>query len=190
MSTVFPREEIKPPKNAYPSWLAAQLRGENVAVPEHVLEEYRVKIEPYMRQLGPPPKILGAEPNPPAKYVPPPTVVKQRAKVLVKFKVLNVSDRPIFGFGIRANDSDLITNEKGEVQIEVYPGHVFSWSTGRESGWSVPNGAKRKMRMTGMVPIAHSFLVSAPTTVYVYPDSGEFKIDGKTFIQPIIYTTS
>jgi len=190
MSTVFPREEIKPPKNAYPSWLAAQLRGENVAVPEHVLEEYRVKIEPYMRQLGPPPKILGAEPIPAAKFVPPPTVVQQLAKVPVKFNVLNVSDRAIFGFGIRANDVDLITDEKGEVQIEVFQGHDLSWSTGRESGWTIPSGAKRRMRMTGMVPIAHNFPVNKPTTIYVYPESGEFRINRKTYIQPIIYTTS
>jgi len=188
MSTVWPREEVKPPKNAYPPWLAAQLRGENVAVPQSVIDKYYPKIEP--SRPSPPPKIHGDHGEVPAKYVPPPIVVQQRPKILVKFKVLSVSDRPIFGFSIRANDEDLTTDAKGEAQIIVYQGHDFTWSTGRESGWSIPVGAKRRLRMVGMVPIAQTFPIGASTTILIFPESGEYKFNGQNYAQTITYATS
>ena len=184
-----PHKYPDPPRK-YPDWLAARLRGENVAVPESVLEENRPKIEPWMTVTATPGKILGSEPIPAAKYVPPPMVVQQRAKIPVKFKVLSIEDRPIFGFRIRANSEDLITDAKGEAQIIVYQGHDLSWSTGRESGWSIPVGAKRRSRMFGMVPMAQNIPINTPTTILVYPESGEFKVNGKTYDQLITYTTS
>lgn len=188
MSTTFPRQEIKPAKNAYPPWLAAQLRGENVATPQSVIDKYHPKIEPTLVVI--PGKTLFAHENVPALYVPPPMIVKQTPKMLVKFKVLNAFDKPIFGFSIRANKEDLLTDSQGNVSIIVYQGHNLVFSTGRESGWSLPNGAKRKVRMTGMIPIAQSLPMKAPSTVYLFPESGEFKVNGVIFTQPITYTPS
>ena len=117
-------------------------------------------------------------------------VVQQTPKVLVKFRVLNITDRPIFGYSIRANNENLITNNQGEAILEVYKGHDLAWSTGRESGWTIPNGAKRKARMVGMVGMAQIFPIEAPTTILLYPESGEYRLNGRTYAVPITYTTS
>lgn len=182
-----PLQIIKPPR-AYPTWLATTFTDPNAPVPESVLEENRPKIEP--TRILTPGKILGAGPGPRAKIMPPPMVVQQTPMVKVKFRVLSVTDRPIFGFGIRVNDKNLVTNKKGEVALDVYQGHNLEFSTGRESGWVIPNGAERRLRMIGLVPIAQSFPVSTPITVFVYPESGEFQIGRQVFTQRITYTTS
>lgn len=191
MRETFPPEEVKPPKNSYPEWLAARMRGENVAIPESVVEEYRVKIEPWMREPGPPPKTFGYHGVVPEKYVPPPTVVQEKPKIPVTFKVLDSFDNPIFGFSFRVNNENLMTNTNGEASIEIYKGHKIDFSTGRESGWSLPKGARRKVRMVGMVPMSQIFPVNIPTTIFLFPVAGEYSIGGgRTLFQSITYTNS
>ena len=120
--------------------------------------------------------------------MPPPAEIHQRQKVPVRFRVLNAFDRPIFGFAIRASDVDLVTDMNGEATMEVYRGLPLAISTGRESGWSYPNGASRKVRMTGMMGISDIFQVDAPKTVLLYPESGEYNIgDGVIRQQAITY---
>ncbi len=184
-----PAKKVKPPRK-YPDWLVARFTDANAPVPESALAEFRPKIEPWMREIRNIGKTFGAGPPPPAKYMPPPMVVQQTPKVLVKFRVLNITDRPIFGFSIRANDKNLITNNRGEAILEVYKGHDLEFSTGRESGWTIPNGAKRKLRMTGMIGMAQIFPIEATTTILLYPESGEYRFNGRTYASPITYTTS
>jgi len=187
---VRPTDPIKriPPPRHYPAWLKATFADANVAVPESVLEENRSKIE--YTQVIASGRVLGGEPNPRANYMPPPMVVEQRPKVLVTFKVLTIEDRPITGFNIRVDSQNLITDAEGQAWVEVYEGIPFSWSTGRESGWSLPIGAKRRLRMTGLVPMSQTFPVSVPIMLFVYPESGEFQIGKRVFTQTITYTTS
>lgn len=182
-----PIKRVKPPRE-YPAWLKATFSDTNANVPASALDKDRPKIE--YTQIVASGRVLGGEPNPRAKFVAPPMVVEQKSMVPIRFKVLSIHDRPITGFSIRANDDDLLTDSKGEAGTHVYPGHLFRWSTGRESGWTIPNGARRRLRMTGLVPLSQSFPVSEPTTVLVYPESGEFQIGQRVFKQPITYTTS
>lgn len=187
VKTTEPIKTVRPPRH-YPEWLKIQFTDANARIPESVLEENQPKVE--YTQVVASGRVLGGEPNPRAKYRAPPMVVEQRPKVLLTFRVLTIEDRPITGFSIRANSENLITDAKGEAGVEVYQGLPFSWSTGRESGWTVPKGARRRLRMTGMVPIAQSFPVSTPITLFVYPESGEFQIGRRVFSQPITYAIS
>ncbi|NGX46250.1 MAG: hypothetical protein K940chlam2_01438 [Chlamydiae bacterium] len=184
-----PQKKVEPPRK-YPDWLVARFTDANAPIPKSVMEEDKPKIEPWMMEIRNIGKSWGAGPPPPAKYVPPPMVVQQTPMIKVKFKVLNLSDRPIFGFGIRVNDKNLVTDKRGEAVIDVYQGHDLMFSTGRESGWSFPNGAKRKLRMTGMVPLGQTLPITASQTILLYPESGEYQLNGKTYAQPITYTTS
>jgi len=102
------------PPRRYPAWLAAQLRGENIPIPEAILAEDRPKIESYMPQVAMPGRIFGAHEDVPALYVPPAKLVSQRPMVPVKFQVLTSYDIPIVGFNIRVDDKDLLTDERGE----------------------------------------------------------------------------
>ena len=184
-----PLKIVRPPR-AYPDWLTATFTDPNAPVPESVLEKNRPKLESWMTLVATPGRILGAGPVPAAKYMPLPMVVQQTPMVKVKFRVLSVTDRPIFGFGIRVNDKNLVTDKRGEIILDVYQGHNLEWSTGRESGWTIPNGAKRKLRMTGMIPMAQIFPIEATTTILLYPESGEYRLNGQTYAQSITYTTS
>ncbi len=189
VKTTDPLKIIKPPR-AYPKWLAATFTDPNSPVPESVLAENRLKIEPWITTVATPGQIVGPQLNPAAMYMPPPFTVSETPMTKVIFRVLNITDRPIFGFGIRANDKNLVTNSRGEAILDVYPGHNLTWSTGRESGWTIPNGAKRKLRMTGMVPMAQTVPIGTTTTILLYPESGEYRLNGRTYAQPIRYTTS
>ncbi len=190
VKTTEPIRIIKPPR-VYPDWLAATFSDQNTPIPESVLAENRPKITPGMTMVATPGKILGGDPPPPAKYVPPPMVVQQLAKVPVKFRVFDSYGRPIFGFGIRANDENLVTDARGEATTETYQGHTVFFSTGRESGWGFPPGARRKVRMTGMIPMGDTFTADTPKTVILWPMAGEWDPgDGVTRQQAIRYTTS
>ena len=187
---VFPRVAIPAPPRKYPEWLEARLLNENSPIPETVLAEDRPKIEPWMPQVAMPGRIFGAHEEVPALYVPPPIPVSQRPMVSLKFKVKNAFNKPIFGFGIRVNDRDLMTDENGEASMSVYQGHAVEFSTGRESGWTIPKGAQCKVRMTGMVPMAQRLTVNAPETIVIYPEAGEYSVGGRTICQPITYMAS
>ncbi len=189
VKTTEPLRIIKPPR-AYPDWLTATFTDPNAPVPESVLQEARPKYEGLTR-IATPGKILGGGPPPPAKYMPPPMVVKQLAKVPVTFKVLDSYGRPIFGYEIRADDQNLVTDARGEATMEMYQGHTVFFSTGRESGWSFPPGAQRKVRMTGMVGISDQFIADASKTIKIWPSSGEWDPgDGVTRHQTKTYPTS
>jgi len=184
-----PLKIVKPPR-AYPEWLKARLIDENAPIPESELKKLKGKIKPWMTQTATPGKISGAEIHVPAKYVPPPKNFTQKSKVKVLFKVLNLGDRPIYGYSIRANEADLKTNEKGEASIWVYPDHNFSMSTGRESGWCTPHGSNRRKRMVGMVALDAIFPIKKPTVIFLYPESGQYRVNGTTHSQIITYHNS
>lgn len=169
---VWPKENIPEPPRAYPAWLEARLAGENVPIPESVVLKYYPRITP--SSPSPPVKIFGFEPNPPSKYVPPPEEVKHCPKMMVRFKVLNAFNQPISGFEIRANEKDLTTNETGAVSLMVYKGHPLAVSTGVESGWSIPLGAMRRVKMVGMSPMAKIITVDTPRTIHLFPESGQW----------------
>ena len=189
VKTTDPTKKVKPPRK-YPDWLVATFTDANAPTPESVLEAARPKIEPWMMEIRNIGKTWGAGPPPPAKYVPPPMVVQQTPKVLVKFRVLSVYDKPIVGFNLRVNDMNLLTDERGEAGLTVYKGHDIDFSTGRESGWSMRPGAMRRSRMVGMIPICQIFPVNNPTTIEIFPESGEYRLNGRTYAPPITYTTS
>ena len=79
----------------------------------------------------------------------------------------------------------LITKEQGEVPVEVYRCHDIECTTGVESGWSFPNGAKRKLKMAGMVPIVQSLPIRTPTKIWLFPESGEYQMNGTIYAQSI-----
>ncbi len=179
------KDKIPKPPRAYPPWLVAKFTNPNAPTPESALEENRSKREPWMRRVPAPVETFGAHKNVPGIFVEPPKLVKQLAKVPVKFQVLNIHNRPIFGFHIRVNSENLITNEQGEVTVEVYQGHDIEFTTGVESGWSFPNGAKRKLKMAGMVPIVQSLPIRTPTKIWLFPESGEYQMNGTIYAQSI-----
>ncbi len=168
---------------AYPPWVI----DPNVPIPESVIEASKPKIEQWMREPREEGAPRGIESPPPALPLPPLLVLPRAPKLKVMFKVLNLSDKPIFGFRIWSNGEERVTDSNGEVHLSVYQGHNLDWATARESGWSFPNGAKRKARMVGMVPIAQTLPINAPTTIFVYPQSGEFTVNGGRSIQQAVH---
>ncbi len=189
-TNVFPRVAVPVPPRKYEPWLKARLENENSPIPANVTEENRVKIEPWMTRKPLNVKIFGSDPIPPASYVAPPAEVKQCPMIPIVFIVLDSYLNPIHGFEIRINDQNLLTNEKGEAYINVYQGHDISFTTGSSSGWTFPMGAKRKVRMTGMIGISDTFTVDNPRTIPIYPMAGEWtRGDGVTRQQLPLYTT-
>jgi len=181
-----PHKYPEPPRR-YPDWLAKSLVNPNSPIPASVIEENRPKIEPTL--VATPAKIFGDHGVVTGLYVPPPMVVEQLGKIPITFRVLTAFDKPISGLHLRANGENWVTNEKGEVSIEAYKGHLLDFSIGL-NGWHIPNGAKRRVRLNNLVPMTNIFPVSAPTTIVLYPQSGEFKVNGQTFSQSIIYDTA
>ena len=183
-------EHPEPPRE-YPDWLEAKFSDPNAPIPESVLAENRPKVESWMTMVATPGRILGAGPVPAAKHVPPPLVVRQLAKVPVKFRVLDSYGGPIIGFEVRADDQNLVTDARGEATMEMYQGHTIFFSTGGESGWGFPPGARRKVKMAGMMAISDKFIADTSKTIIIWPMAGEWDPgDGVTRHQAITYATS